>query len=135
MTHLLDTNVWIAAMRGNGVVVERLCALAPGDVGISTVSLYELYAGVERCADPEREGRKVQRLTDMVPLVPFDADAARHTARVRWHLEQQGQRIGPYDLMLAGQALSLGVVLVTHNTAEFQRVPGLSLEDWQMPPV
>jgi tRNA(fMet)-specific endonuclease VapC len=51
---------------------------------------------------------------------------------LRWLLEQQGKLIGPYDLMLAGQALSLGVTLVTHNTGEFQRVPGLKLEDWQI---
>ena len=95
------------------------------------VSLYEEYSGVERCRQPVVERHKVDHLVRPLHLLPFDEIAAAHTARIRWHLEQQGEVIGPYDLMLAGQALALGVPLVTHNTAEFKRVPGLMLEDWQ----
>ena len=133
MIYLLDTNVCIAAMSGNALVRRRLTALTPTDCGISTVTLYELYSGVERCRHPSAEKQKVQVFSATLHLLPFDEDAASHTARIRWHLEQQGKIIGPYDLMLAGQALSLSVPLVTHNTDEFQRVPGLLLEDWQIP--
>ena len=119
-------------MRGQSQVIRHLSALTPSDCGISSVSLYELYAGVERCRQPEQERRKVDLMVSPLHLVPFDSDAAIHSARIRWHLERQGLMIGPYDLMLAGQALSLEVVLVTHNTSEFQRVPDLLLEDWQM---
>jgi tRNA(fMet)-specific endonuclease VapC len=133
MIYLLDTNVCIAAMRRNALVHKRLTALAPTDCGISTVTLYELYSGIERCRQPSIELKKVQTFIAALHLLPFDQDAARHTARIRWQLEQQGKVIGPYDLMLAGQSLSLGVTLVTHNTAEFQRVPSLLLEDWQTP--
>ncbi len=132
MTWLLDTNVCIAAMRGNPQVLQRLGTVAPTDCGISTVTLYELFSGVERCRQPTSEGQKVECFAAPLHLLPFDRDAAAHTARIRWHLEQQGKLIGPYDLMLAGQALSLGVTLVTHNTGEFQRVPGLQLADWQV---
>lgn len=132
MTWLLDTNVCIAAMRGNPQVLQRLEAVAPTDCGISTVTLYELYSGVERCRQPALERQKVEYFAAPLHLLPFDRDAAAHTAHIRWLLEQQGKPIGPYDLMLAGQALSLGVTLVTHNTGEFQRVPGLKLEDWQI---
>ncbi len=131
MTHLLDTNVCIALMRGNKQVRQRLAAHAPTDIGISTVTLYELFAGVERCRDPDRERGKIAVLIEPLHVVPFDADAAARAAQVRWGLEKKGQLIGPYDLQLAGQTLALGLTLVTHNTAEFQRVPDLLLEDWQ----
>jgi tRNA(fMet)-specific endonuclease VapC len=132
MTRLLDTNVCIAAMRGNVHVQQRLLNFTPSDCGVSSVSLYELLSGVERCRHPAAERQKVEAFIQPLHLLPFDHDAALYAARIRWHLEQNGQIIGPYDLMLAGQALSLGVILVTHNTGEFQRVPGLQLEDWQI---
>lgn len=132
MIWLLDTNVCIAAMRGNTAVLGRLKEVSPTSCGLSTVSLYELFAGVERCRQPLVERKKVEAFAGRVHLLPFDSDAAAHAARVRWSLEQQGKVIGPYDLMLAGQALSLDVTLVTHNTGEFQRVPGLKLADWQL---
>jgi len=131
MTHLLDTNVFIAAMRGQEAVLQRLRATNPADIGISSVSLHELYSGVERCARPLIEKQKVEKLIQPIHLLPFDADAAQFTAKVRRQLEVAGSVIGPYDLMLAGQALSLGVTFVTHNTGEFSRVQGLLLEDWQ----
>jgi tRNA(fMet)-specific endonuclease VapC len=62
--------------------------------------------------------------------MPFDPDAARESARVRALLESQGQAIGPYEVLLAGQALARSLVLVTANTREFSRVPGLTLENW-----
>ncbi len=132
MTHLLDTNVCIALMRGSEQVRRRLTAHAPTDIGVSTVTLYELFTGVERCRAPDHERGKIAVLVEPLHLLPFDADAAAHAAYLRWHLERKGKLIGPYDLQLAGQALALGVTLVTHNTAEFQRVPGLQLEDWQV---
>jgi tRNA(fMet)-specific endonuclease VapC len=131
MTHLLDTNVFIAVMRGQAAVLQRLRATNPADIGISSVSLYELYSGVERCAMPLIEKQKVEKLIQPIHLLPFDADAAQFTVKVRRQLEVAGNMIGPYDFMLAGQALSLGVTFVTHNTGEFSRVQGLLLEDWQ----
>ena len=133
MRYLLDTNVCIAARRGNALVRHRLAGVAPTDCGLSVVSLYELYAGVERCRHPVTERQKVDLFANALHVLPFDRDAAEHTVRTRWHLERQGQTIGPYDLMLAGQALSLGVNPITHNAGEFQRVPGLALADWQAP--
>ncbi len=132
MTHLLDTNVCIAVMRGHAQVCQRLASLAPDDCGVSMVTVYELFSGVERCRHPTKERLKVENLLAPFHLLPFDFDAALQTARIRWELEKQGQRIGPYDLMLAGQALSLHLTLVTHNTDEFMRVADLVLEDWQI---
>jgi hypothetical protein len=64
-------------------------------------------------------------------LLPFDWDSALKTAEIRFQLEKNGTKIGPYDLQLCGQALALDLTLVTHNTREFQRVTGLRLEDWE----
>lgn len=131
MTHLLDTNACVAVLRGNPSVRQRLRGLAPDDVGVSTVTVYELLTGVARCRDAGGEGLKVARFLEPLHIVPFDADAAREAARVRALLESAGQTIGPYDLLLAGQSLVMEVVLVTRNSREFQRVPGLQLEDWE----
>ena len=131
MKYLLDTNVCIALLRGNPGVIKRLRAVPPDDCGVSMISTFELFSGVERCRDPERERLKVEALLAPLHLLPFDGEASLRAAQVRWNLEKQGRVIGPYDLLLAGQALSLDVTFVTRNTKEFARVPGLALEDWE----
>lgn len=131
MTHLLDTNACIAVMRGHPAVCQRMQSHVPSDLGLSTVTLFELLAGAERCRDPERERARIHLLCEPLHLVPFDGAAALEAARVRWLLESRGKCIGPYDLQLAGQAVALDLTLVTHNTREFRRVPGLRWEDWQ----
>jgi tRNA(fMet)-specific endonuclease VapC len=128
--YLLDTNTCIAAMRHHPQVVQRLSVTPPGDCAISTITAYELFTGVEKCSDPGRERPKVERLLNITCQVPFDNSAALEAARVRAALEAVGQPIGSYDFLLAGHAKSLGLVLVTHNTAEFNRVAGLTVEDW-----
>ena len=131
MIYLLDTNVCIGAMRGKEVVIERLTACRPDDIGISMVSVFELFAGVARCRDPESEGHKVSEFLAQFHLLSFDWDSALRTSEIRWELEKSGTCIGPYDLQLAGQALALDLTFVTHNTREFSRVIGLRLEDWE----
>jgi tRNA(fMet)-specific endonuclease VapC len=130
--YLLDTNTCIAVMRSHPIAVQRMAAVAPGDCAISTVTAYELYTGVEKCANPAQERSKVELLLSTVREMPFDPDAARESARLRALLEAQGQPIGPYDVLLAGQALAHSLILVTDNTREFSRVPGLTLEDWKI---
>ena len=132
MTYLLDTNVCVAAMRGNAKVIQRLAACTPEDCAISTVSVFELFAGVFRCRAPESEGRKVSAFLEPFHLLPFDWDSAMKTAEIRFQLEKAGTKIGPYDLQLSGQALSLDLTLVTHNTREFKRVNDLRIEDWEL---
>jgi len=132
MKYLLDTNACIRLMRGDGNVRHHLSSKAPDDCAISMVTVFELFSGVEKCADPRKEALKVRRLLDAFHLLPFDWDSALHTAKIRGHLEKIGKITGPYDLQLAGQSLALELILVTHNTREFSRVPGLSIEDWQI---
>lgn len=132
MIYLLDTNVCIAAMRGNPKVVQGLASRSPEDCAVSMVSVFELFAGVFRCNDPEREGRKVSTFLQPLHLLPFDWDSALKAAEIRCQLEKNGAKIGPYDLQLCGQALALDLTLVTHNTREFKRVTGLRLDDWEI---
>lgn len=134
MRYLLDTDTCIAAMRNHPLVVQRLAAVAPGECAISTVTGYELYTGVEKCAKPAQELAKVNLLLTTVCQTVFDARAARDAGRLRAVLESKGIMIGPYDILLAGHAVAAGLIMVTANTAEFSRVPGLILENWLVPP-
>ena len=130
MKFLLDTNICIAAMRGRASAVSRLAAHAPGECAVSSVTAYELFTGVAKCIEPERESAKVTRLLSAVQVLPFDETAARRAASVRAELEAAGNVCGPYDLLLAGHALALGLTLATNNVREFSRVGGLVVEDW-----
>jgi len=129
--YLLDTNTCIAAMRHHAGVLSRLAAVQPGDCNISTITTYELYTGVEKCSDPARERAKVDLLSSTVHELVFDRAAALESSRIRADLESQGLMIGPYDVLLAGHAVSLGLTLVTANIGEFGRVQSLKIENWQ----
>jgi tRNA(fMet)-specific endonuclease VapC len=131
MRYLLDTNTCIAVMRQQAKVLQRLALVPPSDCAISTITSYELYTGVEKCAHPARERAKVEVLLQTISEVAFAAGAAQEAAQIRATLESLGQTIGPYDLLLAGQARSLGLILVSANTKEFSRVPGLTVENWE----
>jgi len=134
MLYLLDTNTCIAAMRNHPLVVQRMAAQTPRDCAISTITGYELYTGMAKCANPAKERSKVELLLAVLSELPFDADAAREAARIRAALEARGSMIGPYDVLLAGHAIAAGLTLVTDNTGEFTRVPGLAVENWTILP-
>lgn len=131
MRYLLDTNTCIAAMRGNSKVVARLQNVSAKECAVSTISYFELLTGVEKCRDPNAERTKVQLLLRSVAELAFDKGAAHEAAVIRAELERKGQPIGPYDLLLAGQAVAANLVLVSNNLREFARIPGLIAEDWQ----
>lgn len=131
MPYLLDTNTCIDAMRQNMNVVGRMSSVAPGDCVISTITSYELYTGIAKCASPDQEQNKVDLLLMTVVEMAFDQTAAREAGRIRAFLESQGEMIGPYDILLAAQALASGLTLVTAISNEFYRVPGLTVENWR----
>jgi tRNA(fMet)-specific endonuclease VapC len=134
MTYLLDTNVWAVFLRNSdSPVVPRLRATPPADVRVCSVVVAELYYGCLRSANPDGNRRKVDALLRPHKSLPFDNSAAERFAAIRRHLEALGTTIGPYDLQIAAVALANGCTLVTNNTREFSRVPGLPLEDWQLP--
>lgn len=131
MSYLLDTNVCVDVLKGHPQVSARLAAVSPADCAISSVTAYELLTGVRRCSQPERERKKLEKLFAVIAVIPFDAAAAAEAARVRHELETIGQKIGPYDLLIAGQALGASLSLVTNNTGEFARIQSLRLWDWR----
>lgn len=130
MTHLLDTDICVEVLRNRLPAIARLQLLSPVDCAVSTITVYELFCGVEKSRNPAVELEKVQRLVSAVIELPFDRAAVESAAKIRVDLERQGTVIGPYDLLIAGQAMVAGLTLVTNNVREFQRVNGLRLESW-----
>jgi tRNA(fMet)-specific endonuclease VapC len=94
------------------------------------VVAYEVEYGTLRAAKPEMRRQELKRLLSVVEVLPFNREAADRSAKLRVALEGAGQTIGPLDFLIAGTVLAFGCTLVTNNTAEFRRVPGLILEDW-----
>jgi tRNA(fMet)-specific endonuclease VapC len=132
--YLLDTNVWVAFLRRpDSPVVPRLRAKQPAEVCVCPVVAAELYYGCLRSAKAAANRAKVDALMRPHRSLPFDDAAAEQFARIRCDLESQGMTIGPYDLQIAAIALASGCTLVTRNTQEFSRIPGLLLEDWESP--
>ena len=130
MTHLLDTDTCIGVLRQRPGMVQRLSQIAPTDCAVSMVSVYELFCGLAKAQDPAKERQKVERLLSVINELPLDRAGAEAAANLRAQLERQGTPVGPYDLLIAGQALAGGLTLVTNNVREFQRVSGLKLETW-----
>lgn len=135
MIYLPDTNVFSRYLRGMDPGIKAKLEANLRFCRLSSVVLSELEYGAARRPDipaiRERVGKLLALVADEADYTCADA---MYYGRVRAHLtglKPSAQPIGPYDLMLAAQALRTGAVLVTHNTAEFARVPGLRLEDWQ----
>ena len=131
MRFLLDTDTCIDLLRGHPRTVRQAERVAPDDCAVSLVTVYELMTGAGKCRSPETERRKIAAFLDLLHPLPFDRQAAERTAAIRVGLEQAGVMIGPYDVMLAGQALAANIALVTSNAAEFSRVPGLNIVSWR----
>ena len=133
MIYCLDTNVIISVMRKKSRVIEALKNKDIDDLCVSDIVRAELYLGCLKSDHPNRERAKVDHIIDPINWVPFGDDAAEHYASIRFELEKTGSVIGPNDLLIAGTARSIGATLVTSNTKEFRRVPGLVVEDWLSP--
>lgn len=130
LRHLLDTNLCIRVIRDRPAGLRpRFNAEASG-LCISDVVLYELLYGAEKSARPAESRQTVERFAARLSVLPYDSNAAAHTADIRASLERRGLPIGAYDLMIAGHARSQGLVVVTGNLREFDRVEGLRSENW-----
>ena len=130
LRYLLDTNLCIRVIRDRPASLRtRFNAEADG-LCISDVVLFELLYGAEVSARPIENRRVVEQFASRLTMLPFDSEAAAHTAEIRGSLKRRGLPIGAYDLMIAGHARSRGLVVVTGNLSEFGRVEGLRSEDW-----
>ena len=133
MRYLLDTNIFIAALKGAAPVRARLAEVSAEAVLLSPVVLGELELGVAKSAARERNAARLAAIAGELEVPAIDSGVAQHYADIRAHLERHGTPIGSNDYWIAAQARALGVVMVTDNEVEFSRVPGLVVENWCRP--
>ena len=128
MGYSLDSNIVIALMAGNPAVRSRIVAQQPGSIFMSTIVLHELMFGA---FNSQRTQVNLERLEKLAfPLLLFDDADARAAGEVRATLKRLGTPIGTLDALIAGQARARNLVVVTANYREFERVEGLTVEDW-----
>jgi tRNA(fMet)-specific endonuclease VapC len=127
--YLLDADTVSYALRGQGAVAVRILEHPPSDVCISSITLAELGFGVE-VKKSQKLRRALRSFVRDLTVLPFDAAAAERFAPVAAGLARRGTPIGALDTLVAAQALSLGLTVVTNNTRHFARVPGLKVENW-----
>ena len=130
MKVILDTNTCLYALKLQGRVVERLREHSPDDVGVTIVTVAELWFGARKSARPQATRREIDAFLAPLEVVPFDRAGAEAYAEIRFELERSGRPIGERDLLIASIARARELTVVTHNLSEFRRVPRLATEDW-----
>jgi len=131
MLRMLDTDICIYLIKRKPIhVLERLKTFRPAEVAVSSATVAELQYGVYKSSRPERNQEALAEFLFPLEVVSFDESAAAHYGEIRTYLERKGNIIGAMDLLIAAHARSLSLTLVTNNIQEFQRVPGLRVENW-----
>lgn len=131
MRYLLDTNAFICLIgQKSERLIQHIFNCAEGEIGLSTVVQHELYFGAYRSQRVEFNLENLRLLAQDFPLVTFDRDDAQSAGEVRARLSKIGTPIGPFDVLIAGQAKARNLIVITNNLREFQRVEGLQVEDW-----
>jgi tRNA(fMet)-specific endonuclease VapC len=130
MKYLLDTNICIYLIKQHPNIEKKLKVLSPGDIGISSVTLSELYYGVEKSQYVERNRRALEKFILPIEIFDFGVEASETYGKFRNFLERKGTSIGSMDLMIAAHAFSLNVTIITNNEREFRRIPDLKIENW-----
>ena len=128
---MLDTNICIYIIKQKPpAVLEHFRQYQVGDIAISSITLAELRYGVAKSHYRGKNAKALDEFIIPLEILPFDEEATRAYGEIRAALEKAGTPIGSMDLLIAAHATSLGVTLVTNNTREFNRVPGLTVVDW-----
>ena len=128
--YMLDTCICIYTIKNKPAVIRRKFRNYQDQLCVSSVTVMELIKGVEKSAKPHVNLAVVEGFLARLEILDFDANAAAHSGRITADLEARGQKIGAYDSQIAGHARSRGLIVVTNNTREFNRVPGLLMENW-----
>ena len=130
MRYLLDVNAVIALLSDmDSRPAQRARQNRPGDMCMSAIVTHELFYGAFKS---QRAARNVALVDSLqFEVLDFDKEDSRQAGEIRAALAVKGTPIGPYDVLIAGQAMARNLILVTHNTDEFGRVPGLQIEDWE----
>ena len=127
---VLDTNTLIFFFKGMGQVANNLLLHSPKDFGIPAIVLYELEVGIGKSTSPAKRTKQLAEIVSVVNVLPFGIVEAKAAAQIRVALEDKGEPIGQYDVLIAATAIANQAILVTHNTNEFSRIENLLLEDW-----
>ena len=127
---MIDTNIAIYTLKNRPDKVRVTFKKHSGEMCLSSISLGELIFGAEKSAQVERNLAVIEGFAARLNIEPFDARAAMHCGQLRAELSGSGRLIGPYDMLIAGHARSMGLILVSNNLREFNRVPGLRIENW-----
>jgi tRNA(fMet)-specific endonuclease VapC len=131
MIYLLDTNIVSYWMRGDRRLIEKIKRHKPSELSVSTITLAEIYYGIERSPVKKRERRnKIRAILSQLSVLPFNESAALTYAQIRAGLERQGSVISERDIQIAAIAAANKLILVTHNVKEFSRIVNLKWEDW-----
>lgn len=128
MKFLLDTNAVIALLKAHPGFREKLQQHQPQDFAVSTIVAHELFFGAHKSQNIEANLARVEGLR--FEILEFDSEDARCAGEIRAFLAKSGTPIGPLDVLIAGQAIARSLTLITHNRKEFDRVEGLTVEDW-----
>ncbi len=132
MLYLIDTNVCVMYLNGRSTSVnDRILSVGDHDIVVCSVVKAELFYGAMRSNNPSRTLQRQQAFLDNYESLPFNDEAAMIFGDIRAGLAAQGTPIGAYDLQIAAIALANNLILVTHNTREFARIPPLQMEDWE----
>jgi tRNA(fMet)-specific endonuclease VapC len=132
MIYLLDTNVCVRYLNGRSVSIrERILATNSQDIAVCSVVKFELFYGALRSNNPTGNLERQQQFLNRFVSLAFDDAAATIASRIRASLAAAGTPIGVYDIPIAAIAIANNLILVTHNTDEFNRVEGLQIEDWE----
>lgn len=130
---MLDTNAVISLVaRRSAALLERIESTDPGSLAVSSITAHELYYGAYRSQKVEFNLETLRLLFADLTILDLDREDARIAGEIRADLARKGTPIGPYDLLIAGQAKARGWTLVTNNTGEFARVADLRTEDWTL---
>jgi tRNA(fMet)-specific endonuclease VapC len=133
ITRLLDTCMCIFLIRAKHPANrERFSRFGVGELAISSITESELRHGAEKSVDPVKNHRQLDLFLLSLPVLPYGGDCARHYGEIRRHLEVAGTPIGSMDMLIAAHGRAAGLIVVTHNTREFNRVQGLIVEDWAL---
>jgi len=130
LRYMLDTNICIFTIKNRPQRVREAFIRFQDQLCVSSVTMMELVYGAEKSANPGKNLAIVEGFSSRLEVLPYDEPAASHTGELRAELGRLGTPVGPYDALIAGHARSRGLIVVTNNRREFDRVPGLRVEDW-----
>jgi len=130
LRYLLDTNIVIYVLKRRPIEVLSVFNANASRMAISSITLAELMHGAEKSSRVTENLAAIEDFCSRLEVLPYGSKAAQHYGAIRAHLEKLGRPIGVNDLHIAAHARSEGLVLVTNNTAEFERVPALEIENW-----